>query len=280
MRFEVGCELVYRVAEPSTFILGIFATNIGKQRIIEESFATTPPLDWAYGTDRDNATRVARSLIPTGNFTVVYHALVEPDYAYDDPATLAEIPPALLPLEILHYLNPSRYCESDKLMRFAVKHFGELAPGYTRVNAICNWIYANVDYLCGSTSSQTSAYDMIALRAGVCRDFAHLGIAFCRALNIPARFVSGYAQGLVPQDFHAYFEAYLGNRWYVFDATRASRQNALVRIGIGRDAADVSFATFFGAAEMRSMKVFANFIGEAESALQSPEMTLAAVATL
>lgn len=280
MRFEVGCELAYHVAEPSTFVLSIFATNIGQQRIVDESFTSTPALGWAYGSDRDNATRVARALIPSGDLTVTYRAVVEPAYLYDDPASLSETPPACLPIDTLPYLNPSRYCESDKLMRFAVKHFGDLAPGYGRVNAICNWIYANVDYIAGSTSSQTSAYDVIALRAGVCRDFAHLGIAFCRALNIPARFVSGYSYGLVPQDFHAYFEAYLGNRWYIFDATRASRQNALVRIGIGRDASDVSFASIFGAADMRSMTVFANFIGEAESALQSPEMTLAAVASL
>lgn len=280
MKFEVGCELGYRVAEPSTFVLAIFPTGLGQQRIDQESFVTSPEQAWTFDHSADGATRVARASVPAGELAIAYRATVEPSYVYADPAEISEVAPSLLPFETLQYLHPSRYCESDKLMRFAYQTFGNLAPGYGRVNAICNWIYSNIEYLGGSSSSETSASDILVQRAGVCRDFAHLGIAFCRALNIPARFVSGYSNGLVPQDFHAYFEAYLGSRWYLFDATRASRQNALVRIGIGRDAADVSFATIFGQAEMHSIRVFANLIAEGRSALQSPEMTLSAVATL
>lgn len=280
MKLEIGCELGYSIAEPSTFVLAIFAAALGQQKILQESFSTVPAHNWTYGLSPDGVMRIARACIPSGELSISYCAVVEPSYLYDDPASIAEVPPALLPLETLQYLNPSRYCESDKLVNFAHTHFGGLMPGYGRVNAICNWIYDNIKYLGGSTCSETSASDIIVQRAGVCRDFAHLGIAFCRALNIPARFVSGYAYGLVPQDFHAYFEAYLGTRWYVFDATRASRQNALVRIGIGRDAADVSFATIFGQSEMHRMRIFANLIEQSESTLQSPEMTLAAVATL
>lgn len=280
MKFEVGCELGYRVAEPSAFILAIFATGIGQQRIHQETFTTIPPLQWEFVQNADGANRIARAAVMPGELSISYRALAEPSYVYHDPAGIQEVPPAALPTETLPFLRPSRYCESDRLMRFAYQSFGKLAPGYGRVNAMCNWIYANIEYLGGSSSSQTSASDILVQRAGVCRDFAHLGIAFCRALNIPARFVSGYSNGLVPQDFHAYFEAYLGDRWYVFDATRAARQNALVRIGIGRDAADVSFATIFGQAEMHTISVFANLIEEGQSALQSPEMTLAAVATL
>ena len=115
------------------------------------------------------------------------------------------------------------------------------------MTAICNWIFENVDYLAGSSDGSTSAYDTFTLRAGVCRDFAHLGITFCRALGIPARFVSAYGFKLYPQDFHAVFEAYLGGRWYLFDPTRLSPPDGLIRIGVGRDAADTAFATYFGA---------------------------------
>ncbi|MDZ4151946.1 transglutaminase family protein, partial [Methylicorpusculum sp.] len=107
----------------------------------------------------------------------------------------------------------------------------------------------------GSSDSQTSAYDTATQRAGVCRDFAHLAIAFCRALNIPARFVSAYAYQLDPPDFHACFEAYLGNRWYLFDPTRRAPLDGIIRISTGRDAADVSFVTFFGAVQLNRMNI-------------------------
>ena len=142
-------------------------------------------------------------------------------------------------------------------MRLAQYEFGDLKPGYSRVNAICNWIYDNVEYLSFSSNQNTSAYDTATERVGVCRDFAHLGIAFCRAMNIPARFVSAYAYGLNPPDFHACFEAYLG-RWYLFDPSRLVPQNGIIRIGTGRDAADVSFATIFGSVQMEQMRLFAD----------------------
>ena len=175
-----------------------------------------------------------------------------------------EVRPADLPLDILYYLYPSRYCQSDRLLRFVAAEFGDLVPGYSRVTAICNWIYDNVLYLSGSSDSLTSACDTAIERVGVCRDFAHLGIAFCRALNIPARFVSGYAYGLNPPDFHAWFEAYLGGRWYLFDPTRLVPQNGLIRVGTGRDAADVSFATIFGPVQMNQMRLFMDYLPDAK----------------
>ena len=136
----------------------------------------------------------------------------------------------------MQYLYPSRYCESDMLVRLALQEFGGAAPGFERVTQICNWIHAHVEYLHRATNPMTSAYDTATERAGVCRDFAHLAIAFCRALAIPARFVSGYAFNLYPCDFHACFEAFLGNSWYFFDATRLVPQSGFIRIGTGRDA--------------------------------------------
>ena len=166
----------------------------------------------------------------------------------------AESPIAELPDNILHNLMPTRYCESDLLSRTAQKLFGDHAPGFARVQAISDWLFDNIDYQVGTTVNTTTASDVFLQRAGVCRDFAHLGITFCRALNIPARLVVGYAPFKEPPpDFHAVFEAWLGGRWVLFDGTRMSPVAELVRIATGRDAKDVAFATIFGPATMRRM---------------------------
>jgi transglutaminase-like putative cysteine protease len=123
------------------------------------------------------------------------------------------------------------------------------------VVAIVDWIHDNVEYVPGSTNSETSAYDTVTQRTGVCRDFAHLGISLCRALNIPARYFTGYAYQLDPPDFHACFEAYIGGRWMIFDATRLASLNAVVRIATGRDAADAAVASIFGRVTGTMMKV-------------------------
>jgi transglutaminase-like putative cysteine protease len=147
----------------------------------------------------------------------------------------------------LPYLFPSRYCQSDRLGRLAWDLFGSIKKPHDKVIAITEWIYNNVEYVRGSTNSETSAYDTVTQRVGVCRDFAHLGIALCRALNIPARYTTAYAYELQPPDFHAVFECFVGNKWMVFDATRLSHLNGLVRIATGRDAADTAVASIFGA---------------------------------
>jgi transglutaminase-like putative cysteine protease len=122
------------------------------------------------------------------------------------------------------------------------------------VDFICAWIRDHIQYQIGSTNPNTSAADVLVQRAGVCRDFAHLAIAFCRALNIPARFIASYANFPdPPADFHAVFEAYLGGRWYLFDPTELAPRNQVTRIGTGRDATDVAFATIFGMAQMTRM---------------------------
>jgi transglutaminase-like putative cysteine protease len=127
---------------------------------------------------------------------------------------------AQLPDETLAYLRSSRYCEIEAIYRFAVRKFGSIPPGYSRVQSICEWVKASADYLVGSSTVTSGARDILATRAGVCRDFAHLGTTLCRALTIPARFVTAYTQYAdPPPDFHALFEAYVGNRWHLFDAT-------------------------------------------------------------
>jgi len=140
-------------------------------------------------------------------------------------------------------------------MNFAYKEFGHHKSIYEKVVAICDWVYNNIEYSSGSTNSSTSAMDTIIERAGVCRDFSHLAIALCRALSIPARYFTGYAHNLVPQDFHACMEAYIDGDWVIFDPTRLAPLNGLVKIATGRDAADSAVASIFGQAIGTGMTV-------------------------
>lgn len=263
MKFNVASRLAYEVRDTTVFLLNIEAAALRNQKILTERLNLTP----AVAVDRhelDGGTRLVRVVVEPGRFEVDYAATIDLSMYDADPASLGETPVAELPLEVTPFLNPSRYCQSDRLARFALREFGTLPPGHQRVTAICNWIYDHVDYLSGSSTSETSAYDTMVQRAGVCRDFAHLGIAFCRALSIPARFASSYAWQLDPPDFHAVFECYLDGAWYLFDPTRKAALQGLVRIGVGRDAADAAFATIFGNAVMTDMAVSISPVEEVE----------------
>lgn len=223
MRYLVGCTLPYRVTEPTTLVLNVEPMRGDQQQVVREDFSVSPSVDSeAHLAPTGNLYR--RLLLDEGNYTISYRGEVVLKPKVRHPDVIREVPIRDLPLDILPYLYPSRYCPSDKLGRFAWREFGEVPPGHERVTGICNWIFDNVDYLSGSSDTSTTAHDTFTTRAGVCRDFAHLGISFCRALGIPARFVSAYGWKLEPQDFHAVFEAWLGGRWYLFDATRMSHR--------------------------------------------------------
>lgn len=208
----------------------------------------------------ESGNRYLRVHAEPGEIQLRYEAEVELLPQLDDPDAVTEVAAGQLPFEVLTHLYPSRYCQSDKLERFARRTFGDLPPGYQRVNSVCNWIRDNVDYALGSSDALTSAFDTVTQRVGVCRDFAHLGIALCRALGIPARYVSAYAWRLQPPDFHAVFEAFLngpsGVGWYLFDPTRMSAPDGVVRIGIGRDAAEVAFCTPFKEVQFEKPEVW------------------------
>lgn len=246
MQFSLGCAMQYDVAAETTMLLNIEAQRGGEQTILSERFSISPNIASEAYDVPETGNRYRRLRLAPGSYIVRYEAEVTTEPFVDDPIHVAEVPIAELPFDVINHLFPSRYCQSDKLGRFAWRQFGGIADGHEKITAICNWIFENVDYLEGSSDGSTSAYDTFTLRAGVCRDFAHLGITFARALGIPARFVSAYALGLVPQDFHAVFEAYLGGRWYLFDATRLCPLDGIVRIAVGRDAADSAFSTYFG----------------------------------
>lgn len=196
-----------------------------------------------------------RIVAPAGAFSFEYDATFETATNDLVPVEAMEHPSQELPPETLTYTLPSRYCQSDLLSRMARDEFGSLPPGGGRVRAIADWVRKHVEYRYGTTSSTTSAYDTATERVGVCRDFAHLVITFCRGLGLPARYVSAYALGLEPPDFHGIAQVYLGGRWHNVDATFEGVRPALVPIAVGRDAADVAMATFWGDSQVKAQAV-------------------------
>ena len=246
MRFDVGCRLAYELWEPATALFNIRPAATPQQRIISESLTVTPHADIESMTIAVTSNRLDRVRMAVGHVRIDYAATVDLEVHTFDPEHVLERAPSILPMEFLQDLMPSRYCEADRFSNIAHKLFANSQRGHLRVTEISNWIYDHLDYRRGSSDAHTSAIDTLTDRAGVCRDFAHVGISLCRALGIPARFASAYALGLDPADFHAIFEAYLGDRWYLFDPTRQAALDGLVRVGVGRDAAEVAFANFWG----------------------------------
>jgi transglutaminase-like putative cysteine protease len=260
MVFEILSELQYQVYMPTTFIFSIQAARSDSQTILEESLVTEPALETEEIMGPEGGSRFIRLKV-NGNsqFTIRYQARVDIDYNIIHQRRLTQtVPVNKLNADELHYLFPSRYCQSDKLQKLASKEFGQVETAYGKVSAITEWIYNNVEYTSGTTNSSTSAFDTLTERVGVCRDFAHLGIALCRALTIPARYFTGYAYGLKPPDFHACFEAHIGGEWIFFDPTKLVPVNGLVKIANGRDAADAAVASIFGKASSRPVIVQCN----------------------
>jgi transglutaminase-like putative cysteine protease len=256
MKMAVGCDLTYEIEDITTFIFNVAVAQLTAHAQLDERWIVEPPLQFETTTaGLDN--RYTRLVVRNGVLRLRYEASLDLQLSLEDPQSIGETPLEVLPLDMFPFLMPSRFCPSDRLADIAEQQFGGLPHGHERVTAICNWIYDNIAYQPGTSDPFTSAADTLEHRAGVCRDFAHLGISFCRALNIPARLVSSYATGLEPPDFHAIFEAYLDGRWWLFDPTRQARLDAIVRIGTGRDAAEVSFASFYGKAQMTGMTVWA-----------------------
>ena len=259
--FDIDCMLSYEVRGPTDFVFQIHAHNGMDQQVLSESLMTTPNIPLRVYADPGIGHRFMRMHVDSGPLTLRYLARVQRTVQPLDPQA-QELAIADLPDDLLHNLNPTRYCESDHLSQTAQSLFGQLPRGLSRVQAIVAWIHQNIAYQLGTSNAMTTARDVFANRAGVCRDFAHLGVTFCRALNIPARLVVGYARfDEPPPDFHAMFEAYLGGRWVLFDATHMSPIDNLVRIATGRDAKDVAFATIYGPATMLTMAPLITQVG-------------------
>jgi len=250
LRFSIQLSYVI-VDQPADFIFNIHAAPTDQQIVLSESLSISQSVPTTVHHDPVLRHRLLRLRAYAGTLNVAYEAEVELRHHIEQPDQIPEMHIAELPTEVLPYLYPSRYCESDKLQQLANDLFGLVPPGYRRVESIRQWVNNRTRFTSGSSSFTTSAIDTYQQQVGVCRDYSHLMIAMCRALNIPARFCSGLDYGadprLGPTDFHAYVEVFLGGRWYIFDPSGTAIPMGFVRIGTGRDAADISFATIFGA---------------------------------
>lgn len=284
VRLKLFIELQYEIVNyVSDFIFNIHATHTQCQKLVMENLQISQPIDVALFTDPLHGNRYMRLRAMPGHLKVRYDAVVDIAHHIASPDSVGEVPIAQLPAETLAYLYPSRYCQSDRLHQFANTEFGGLPQGYWRVRAIQDWVRRRTKFVSGSSNATTSAIDTVIEQVGVCRDFAHLMIALCRAINIPARFVTGidYASDPIfgPPDFHAYVEVFLGDRWYLFDPTGMVLPTGLIRLGTGRDAADVSFATIFGAVKSWAPHIGIEGVEDAASGIALPLACVEALST-
>ena len=233
-------------------------------QLVSETWSTQPtvPVD-EYSDLYGNP--VKRLVMPVGQLALIYDAVVSvPDEPDLDAAGAAQLPIEQIPGDLLHFTLPSRYCLSDQLMGMAWELFGQTEPGGARVQAVCDWVHDHIEFRYGTSNPLTTAVDVLENRKGVCRDLTHLAISFCRALNIPSRYVFGYLPDLYvpadpsPMDFAAWMEVWLGDRWWTLDPRNNTRRVGRVLIGRGRDALDVAMVTTFGPAAFRSMTVWAD----------------------
>ncbi len=247
MWLRTGCDISFDVSIPTPFILMLRPRSGLHQWVARESYTLIPSVPVVEYTDH-YGNLCQRLIAPSGEFFIrTASDIMTADQLDVCPgAPFAEVQD--LPDATLTYLLPSRYCESDRFIDLGREIVADAAPGYDQVAAIVAWIRNNVNFNPDSLHFQLSAVEVNAQREGVCRELAHLAIALCRGLCIPARMVVGYLHGLQPMDFHAWFEAYVGGRWYTFDATQSQPRGGRVTVAYGRDAADVAIFTQFGPA--------------------------------
>jgi transglutaminase-like putative cysteine protease len=274
---RVGCRLVYDAAQTVPLVLSVRpqadagtvlreeALWLGDARLVEK-FADT------------HGNRVERVFLPAGRTEIRHDALVAVPATADNallPHTAA-VPPGAIPAALLRYVLPSRYCDSDKLQNFAWEKFGSVPNGRARVQAISDWLHANIEYRFGSGRPDLSAWDIIQRGYGVCRDFAHMGVALCRTFNLPARYVTGHLPDIgyidpgSPMDFHAYFEVYVDGVWLTFDPRYNVPRIGRVKIAAGLDAVDTAFATIYGAIRLNYFEVWAYQVAPGTVAIGDP----------
>lgn len=253
MKLSIHTTLDYDFPATSDVLLQIEAAIIPEQ-FVEQAYIDISPVEHFARLPGHDTIGDRIWLRLQGKLTVDYTATVTVERLCADIASLPATPPHLLPGATIEYLMPSRYCPSDQFQAFVEAEFADLSGG-ARVAAINDWIASHFTYLAGTSTASTTALESFVARQGVCRDFAHVAIALIRASAIPARFASVYAPDVEPQDFHAVPEVFLDGAWYLFDPTGMARNKEMAKIGIGRDAADVSFLTSYGAAWLNQQTV-------------------------
>src|SRR6266850_7148097 len=273
MQIHVGYELIYNCPQPTPMILVLNVHYSRASDIVTSDYLTTDPSIPITAYRDAFGNWCSRIVAPAGRTRLKSRAVVrdtgEPDVVVTS-AQQHEVED--LPEETLVYLMGSRYCETDRLSDEAWELFGQTPPGWARVQAICDYVHNHITFGYENARSTRTAWEAFNERTGVCRDFAHLAITFCRCMNIPARYCTGYLSdiGIPPphgvMDFAAWFEAYLGGRWYTFDPRNNEPRIGRVLIARGRDAVDVAIATTFGPNTLESFTIWADEIAESVTA--------------
>jgi transglutaminase-like putative cysteine protease len=260
-RVRVGCEFVHLAAVDTPTVFQVEARDEPPVKLAQSGWTSQPEVRVRRYTDL-YGNLCARVVLPAGRSVLRYGAMaLVPDATEDADEQAPELPPDQLPDEALIYTLPSRYCLPDMLGDEAWSRFGATPTGYSRVRAICDYVHDHLTFRYGSSDPRSTAVDVNDSGYGVCRDFTHLAISFCRALNIPARYVFGYLPDMdlppdpAPMDFAAWMEVWLDGRWWTFDPRNNRRRKGRILIGRGRDASDVAMVTTFGAPVLESMTV-------------------------
>ncbi len=273
MQFRIGFELIYACPQPTPMmaILGVHPSRVSD--LINPDHLITRPALPLRGYRDGFGNWCNRLVLPAGRTTMTVDALIH-DSGEPDPVDFAacQHPVQELPEEALVFLLGSRYCETDRFYDLAWQLFGALPPGWSRVQAICDFVHRRIAFGYAHADPTKTAWQAYQEQRGVCRDYAHLAITFCRCLNMPARYCTGYLgdvgtpQPWGPGDFAGWFEVYLGGAWHVFDPRNNARRIGRVLIARGRDAADVAITTSFGPATLESFKVWADEVSPAIAA--------------
>lgn len=278
-RFSINANLNYNVQLEGWLLLNIAVGTSGAQEVIRESLTSNADTGFREIIAHHGSLRSHGISIPAGVLEIQYQAeVIRRETGFDGCWEPGEDDLVDLPPDVARYLYPSRYCESDKLIRFARMEFGGMSCGHTMITAICNWIHSHIEYDPGATYECKSAVDLLITRAGVCRDFAHLGIALARAMGIPARYASAYVHNLSTPDFHAFFEVWLENRWWYYDASRLAPQAGFILIGTGQDAADTSVATMSAGVHFASMEIVVTKLSTSEMSFTNSPISFEALA--
>lgn len=267
MQLEVGCEFSYRAEVATHAVFQVEPRLDSAIRALSEQWTNTPRVAMSRYVD-GFANMCRRSTISAGLSSWRYSATIEcPDEADPEDLQACEVAPEDLPDHALVYTLPSRFCPVQEMADEAWSLFGSVPPGWRRVQTICDWVHGEVTFGYLKTAPLATALDVFATRSGVCRDFAHLAVTFCRAVNIPARYAFGYLPEIGvppssdPMDFCAWMEVFLGGRWWTFDPRNNQRRLGRTLIARGRDALDVAMVSTYGGPELLNMTVWADPIG-------------------
>ena len=268
--------MVYGVERDTPILLIVRPHSEVRDQVLKESLTLTPAAPYEEFTDwQGNTTQ--RWVLPPGTNTIIHDAIVSVSAAWEAIDSIEDsLPIDRLPHDVLRYTLPSRYCDSDKVLNFAAQNFGHLRSASEQARAICDWVHANIRYVTGSGRSDISAVEILDRGFGVCRDFAHVGITLCRALNIPARYVCGHLPDVgvldpgSPMDFHAYYEAYIGQSWTTYDPRFNKPRIGRIKIAHGLDAVDGALTTTYGGAVMDWFEAWAYQVDPDKVSLGDP----------